>query len=99
MNKDEFVREIASRTGYPIGGCGEILDSIISIFNDCVEQKVEIDIRGFGHLRYKTTPAHEGNKPVRGKKGVTERIQIPETTSAKFVLATNIRKLAKIQEE
>jgi len=91
LDKDGLVRTLSERSGYNQGDCKHFLDTLIEVFGDAIQNQVGIKVRGFGELKYKTVPEHEGNKPIPGKKGYTEKILIPETTSARFMLSTDLR--------
>jgi len=95
MQKDEFIKALSDKSGYTKEGCNDILNSMIELFEDIIKERVELSIRGFGQIQYKTTAKHEGNKPTKGVKGSTERIIIPETESVSFKLASNLKNIVK----
>lgn len=98
-SKDEFIKQIAHRNNYNQGDCKKVVDTMIEILHDCIVNREEFSVRGFGQLQYSVTEGHEGNKPTRGQKGVTEKIWIPETKKVKFVLSTDLRNLMKKEDE
>ncbi len=97
--KDDLVRQIAQRNNYNQADCKKVVDTMIDILRDCITERKEFSVRGLGRLKYTTIYEHEGSKPTRGIKGVTEKIWIPETESVRFLLASDLRNLVKETEE
>lgn len=89
MNKDEFVRLLAKKTGLTLGDTRIVLSEIIDIFASCVENRDELHIRGLGHLVYPVMKLHRrGNM----KAGEVEEIE-GEKPFAKFYLSRNLKDL------
>lgn len=99
MNKDELIWELANRCGYTFKDSELFFNTLVEIFRDAIKNRVKLAVRGFGQLRYKTTAAHEGNKPTKGKKGEKERIMIPAVESVAFKLSTDLREIVKAGHE
>lgn len=81
MDKDGFVEIVAQKSGFTKGDVKVILDTMISVFTDCVKKGIEVRVRGFGHLYSQIIPARLGK----------DKVQLPETTRVIFKLAEGIR--------
>ena len=95
LTKDDFIREISARSGFSLLDSRDLLDTIIEIFSDCMKQRLELHVSGFGKLTHTLIPKRVGSKPSRGKIGSTEKVEYPEATRSNFKLATNLRELSK----
>ena len=89
LDKGQFVRALAKEGGFNISDTYIFLNTMISIFEDCVVDDVGLDIYGFGKLYVQTLPPRKGSKLVSGGK------ELPEAKRVIFKLSDNIRRLAK----
>jgi nucleoid DNA-binding protein len=93
--KDDLINKIREKCGYTFIDTQAMLDALIEVFQECINNREGIHVRGFGELKYVITKEHEGNKPTKGIKGKTEKILIPETESVRFKLAHDLRNIVK----
>ena len=95
MDKEELIREMSHRTGFAMKDCREIFDVFLEILKDLIKNRTELAIRGFGKLSYYKVAAHKGIKPITGRKGYKEEIDIPEIEKVKFKLSYDLRDIVK----
>jgi DNA-binding protein HU-beta len=90
MDKDELIREISDRTGYTLQDTRNFFEALVNIFSESIEQKQEIDVRGFGHLRIKKVAGglHRFSKTKEAK-------MYPASMRVFFSLSKNLRALVK----
>jgi nucleoid DNA-binding protein len=90
MNTDDFVRLMAKENGYSLSDNEAMLKTVIAIFEKAISTEEEIDIRGFGHLRY---------KPIKGGlhrfSKYKEPVLYPDSIKLVFSLSDNLRRLIK----
>ncbi len=93
MDKDELIRELSNRTGYTLQDTRNFFDGLVDIFSESIEQRQEIDVRGFGHLRIKKVAGglHRFSKTKDAK-------MYPDSMRVFFSLSKNLRALVKINK-
>lgn len=99
LDKIGLVRKIAEKTGYTIRDSEEFLNCFMDVLRDCIINREEISVRGFGHLKFHTVSEHKGAIPITGKKGYKEEIIIPAFEKCKFTLSSDLRRLMRKNDE
>ena len=94
MDKDELVRELASRTGYTLFDTKKVLDTLTDIFADAITDGEEIDVRGFGHLRIRKIAGGMHRFSKQDKMRL-----YPDSVRVYFSLSRNLRVLAKLDKK
>ena len=79
MNKGEFVREVAERTGTTVGTAEEFVYAAIDIIQRELRDGNSVEFSGFGKFYVRTRAEREGRNP-----GTGEAITIPETNVPVF---------------
>ena len=79
MNKGEFVREVAERTGTTVGTAEEFVYAAIDIIQRELRDGNSVEFSGFGKFYVRTRAEREGRNP-----GTGEVITIPETNVPVF---------------
>ncbi len=93
--KDEFIKILSSKSGFTQSDSRIFLDSLISIFEDAMINRLEIHVSGWLQLTHTLLPKRIGSKPQKGKKGFSEKIELGESTRSNIKIAENLRKLSK----
>lgn len=75
MNKNEFIREIAGKTGNTIKDTEAFYDAFVSTVEGAMKKKEEIRLVGFGTFVVRKRAAKNGVNPSTGKS-----IKIPAAT-------------------
>jgi len=90
IDKDGLIRKISEKARFNLGDTRIFLDSLVTVFEECLLDDIEIDVRGFGKLYVQTLPPRKGSKLVsNGKK-------LPKTKRVIFKLSKNIRDVVKL---
>ena len=79
MNKSEFIKEIANKTGFTVKQASEACDAFISVIKDAMKSGEKLSITGFGSFEGKVRPARDAINPATG-----DRISLPETRIPAF---------------
>lgn len=90
LDKKDFIRRLAKRTGYFASDVTVIINEMVKMFEEATAKDCEIRIRGFGRLYHQHLPARVGG--LSGK-------MLPPATRTAFRLADNIRTGGMIFEE
>lgn len=91
--KDDFIHEIAKRTGYTIGSMKEVWGSIEEILKDIICYEQELVIPGLFKIYVTTIPEHEGHNAVKN-----EPMIIPESKRIVFKASPTLKNLFKDNE-
>lgn len=90
------VRELAERAKFTMADTKIILDHLEEIFKDCIEQGVDIDIRGFLHLYVQDIKPFKGvNAHLSRIRGETVFEEFPASKRASVRLGQNMRDLLR----
>jgi len=79
MNKDELVKELASKAGSTQAEATKFLNAFIDVISSTLAKKEEINLIGFGKFYITERQAGKGKNPRTG-----ETIDIPACNSPKF---------------
>ena len=79
MNKGEFVKAIAAKSGAEIKTTGIIFDALIDVVAATLKKGEKIQIAGFGSIELKTRKARTGVNPTTKKT-----IKIPSSKAPVF---------------
>lgn len=94
MITPEFIRVLGEKVQFTQGDVKEILKGIIEIFEECVEQNVELKLKGFGKIKFIYIPERNVSGFYTGK-GEDKVWHEPKTYAPSrkviFTLAENIR--------
>lgn len=93
--KEEFIKILSLRSGFTQSDTRIFLDSLISIFEDAMIYRLELHISGWLQLTHTLIKSRIGSKPIKGKKGFSEKIELGESTRSNIKIAENLRKLSK----
>jgi nucleoid DNA-binding protein len=92
MNKDQFIRKLAEKSGLTIIDTKAVWNEVENLFSECVENREELHLKGLGHLHYvkREVPPHHDIKTR------TWVIPDPENKTVKkviFSLSRNLKDL------
>jgi|GEM_PF-2946266 len=52
MNTSDFLKALSKKSGFTYGDCDALIESMIAVFQDCVENKEDLYIYGFGKMKF-----------------------------------------------
>lgn len=93
FTKDDFIREIAKRTGYTIGSMREVWGTIEEIFKDLIYYEKELLIPGLFKLSVTTISEHKGHNAVKD-----EPMIVRKSKRIVFKASPTLKKLFKDRE-
>lgn len=68
MNKQEFVKAIADKSGYTIKDTAEFLDAYLEVVKEALLDGDKISLVGFGTYEVKEIAEKQGVNPATGEK-------------------------------
>ncbi len=94
-SKDSLIREISSKSGFTLSDTRLFLDTLISIFEELMMFRLELKVNGWLQLTHTLISKRIGSRPTKGKKGFSEKIELPESTRSNLKISLNMRRLSK----
>lgn len=90
MNTEQFIREVAKKSGFAIKDVKEILSVMVEVFEEAVLERKNIVIRGLGSLVYTNMSEFVNNNFLgQGRK------KVPGSIKLQFRLSKKLRNLVK----
>ena len=86
MNKNEFLKAIADKTGLTIAESGKAYEAIFELIADELANGNKVTISGFGVFDVKCKAAREGRNPA-----TNEKITIPASKAASFKVSKALK--------
>jgi hypothetical protein len=101
LDTDQFARELAQRAKFSLSDTKIFMKEYQGIFEDCIEQNIDIDLRGFVHLYIQTIPAHDGNnaRESRLRGGEPVKQWFPESKRITIKVAKNLTDILRSPEK
>lgn len=87
MNKSEFIKAIAEKSGLTIADSKKAVDAYAEVITEALKSNDKVALIGFGSFSVKENPAREGVNPATGKK-----IKIAAKMVAKFKAGAELNK-------
>ena len=89
-SKQDFVDQVASRSGLSKGDAGEAVDAVLDTITSTLRSGDEINFTGFGKFSVADRSARQGVNPQTG-----ERIQIAASKVPRFSAGSALKKAVK----
>lgn len=86
IDKEQFIKLLSQTSGFTQKDSGDFLDSLISVLGDCVAERKEVRVRGFGKLRFFPIKSRKGYNPKQ-----LQYIDYPEAEKIIFTLSHYIK--------
>ena len=90
MTKNDFVDQVASKSGLSKGDAGQAVDAFLDVVESELRSGGEISFTGFGKFSVADRGARQGVNPQTG-----ERIQIAASRVPKFSAGSALKKAVK----
>ena len=90
MTKNEFVDQVASRSGLNRKDAQAAVDAALETIQDTLARGSDVSISGFGKFHVNTRGARQGVNPATG-----EKIQIAEAKVPKFTAGSALKTAVK----
>ena len=87
MTKQEFVDQVADRSGLSKKDAAGAVDAFLDTVEDALKRGSEVSFSGFGKFSVSARSAREGRNPATG-----DRIQIPASNVPRFMAGAGLKK-------
>ena len=91
MTKQEFVNEVASKSGLAARDAARAVDAFLDSITDALRRKEEVSFTGFGKFTTQHRAARQGVNP----RNPGEKVTIPEATVPKFSAGSQLKAAVK----
>jgi hypothetical protein len=96
LDTDAVIRELAERGGFTLSDTKIFVTCFEDLFADCVEQGIDIDLRGFIHLYIQEIKPFSGVNAHKSKlEGKTVYEDFPASKRAVVKLGMNMRDILR----
>ncbi len=90
MTKQEFISEVAAKSGLPTRDAGKAVDAFMETITQTLKGGDSVNFTGFGKFSAAARAARQGVNPRTG-----ERVQIAATTVPKFSAGSQLKQALK----
>ena len=90
MTKQDFIAEVARRSGLSNRDAGKAVDAFMESITDALKGGDQVNFTGFGKFSAAQRAARQGVNPRTG-----ERVQIAATTVPKFTAGSQLKAALK----
>ena len=91
MTKQEFVNEVASKSGLSARDAGKAVDAFLESITETLRRKDEVTFTGFGKFSTQHRAARQGVNP----RNPSEKVTIPAATVPKFSAGSQLKAAVK----
>ena len=90
MTKQEFVEQVASKSGLSRSDASKAVDAVLDSITDVLRSGQEVSFTGFGKFSASARKARQGVNPRTG-----EKVDIPATTVPKFSAGSQLKQAVR----
>ena len=90
MTKQEFVEQVASKSGLSRSDASKAVDAVLDSITDALRSGNDVSFTGFGKFSASARKARQGVNPRTG-----EKVNIPATTVPKFTAGSQLKQAVK----
>ncbi|MBD0347695.1 MAG: HU family DNA-binding protein [Thermoleophilia bacterium] len=91
MTKQEFVDQVAAKSGLSRRDAGKAVDAFLSSVTDALKQGDSVSFTGFGKFSTAQRAAREGVNP----RNPGQKVQIPAATVPRFQAGSSLKQALK----
>jgi len=91
LTKQEFVNEVASKSGLSARDAGKAVDAFLESITETLRRKEEVTFTGFGKFSTQHRAARQGVNP----RNPSEKVTIPAATVPKFSAGSQLKAAVK----
>jgi DNA-binding protein HU-beta len=91
LTKQEFVNEVASKSGLSARDAAKAVDAFLDSITDTLRRKEEVTFTGFGKFSTQHRAARQGVNP----RNPSEKVTIPAATVPKFSEGSQLKAAVK----
>jgi DNA-binding protein HU-beta len=90
VTKQEFVDQVASKSGLSRSDASKAVDAVLDSITDVLRSGQEVSFTGFGKFSASARKARQGVNPRTG-----EKVDIPATTVPKFSAGSQLKQAVR----
>jgi DNA-binding protein HU-beta len=90
VTKQEFVEQVASKSGLSRSEASKAVDAVLDSITDALKSGQDVSFTGFGKFSASQRKARQGVNPRTG-----EKVSIPATTVPKFTAGSQLKTAVK----
>ena len=90
MTKQEFVDQVASKSGLTRSDASKAVDAMLDSITDALRSGQDVSFTGFGKFSASARKARQGVNPRTG-----EKVDIPATTVPKFTAGSQLKQAVR----
>jgi DNA-binding protein HU-beta len=91
LTKQEFVNEVATKSGLSARDAGRAVDAFLDSITDALRRREEVSFTGFGKFTTQDRAARQGVNP----RNPSEKVTIPAATVPKFSAGSQLKSAVK----
>lgn len=91
MTKQEFVDQVASRSGLTRRDASKAVDAMLEAITDSLRRREDVAFTGFGKFTTQNRAAREGVNP----RNPSQKVHIPAATVPKFSAGSQLKAAVK----
>jgi DNA-binding protein HU-beta len=91
LTKQEFVNEVATKSGLSARDAGRAVDAFLDSITDALRRKEDVAFTGFGKFSTQHRAARQGVNP----RNPREKVMIPAATVPKFSAGSQLKAAVK----
>ena len=91
MTKQEFVDQVASRSGLSRRDAGKAVAAVLDVITDSLKKHEDVAFTGFGKFTTQDRAAREGVNP----RNPSQKVHIPAATVPKFSAGSQLKSAVK----
>lgn len=91
MTKQEFVDQVASRSGLSRRDASKAVDAMLEAITDSLRRREDVAFTGFGKFTTQNRAAREGVNP----RNPSQKVHIPAATVPKFSAGSQLKAAVK----
>ena len=91
MTKQEFVDQVARKSGLSRRDAAQAVDAFLEAITDALRSGEEVSFTGFGKFTTQRRAARQGVNP----RNPSQRVQIPASTVPKFSAGSQLKQAVK----
>jgi DNA-binding protein HU-beta len=90
VTKQEFVEQVASKSGLSRSEASKAVDAVLDSITDALRSGQDVAFTGFGKFSASARKARQGVNPRTG-----EKVDIPATTVPKFTAGSQLKQAVR----
>jgi DNA-binding protein HU-beta len=91
LNKQEFISDVAQRSGLQSRDAAKAVDAVLDSITDALRRRDTVQFTGFGSFKTQARAERQGVNP----RNPTQKVTIPASTVPKFQAGSGLKQAVK----